>query len=67
MKQYEHLYSLKGYLMEYQKRLAETRPNITTLCKKIKLSLSTFQRELRTLSTTLIPLYKVTGFNLITQ
>ena len=47
--------------MEYQQRLAEICPNITTLCKRIKLSLSTFQQELRTLSATLIPLYKMSG------
>ena len=43
--------------MEYQHKLAETHPNIITLCKRIKLSLSTFQQELGTLSATLIPLY----------
>ena len=59
-RQYELLYSLKGHLTEYQQRLAETRSNITTRCKRINLSLSTFQRELRTLSVTLIPLYIIT-------
>ena len=56
---YELLYSRKGHLTEYQKRLAETRPDITTLYKRIKLSLSNFQLELRTLSATLILLYIV--------
>ena len=36
---YKLLYSLKGHLAEYQRRLAETRSNITTLCKRIKLLL----------------------------
>ena len=58
MRQYELLYSPKRHLAEYQQRLAETRLNITTLYKRIKLSLSTFQQELRTLSATLILLYK---------
>ena len=52
------LYSLKGQLTEYQERLAETRLNIARLFKRIKLSSSTFQWELRTLSGTLIPVYK---------
>ena len=52
----ELLYSLKRHFTEYPQRLAETRPNITTLCKRFKL-LSTFQRELRTLLETLILLY----------
>ena len=56
MRQYKLLYSLKGHLTECQQRLAEIHPNITTLCKRIKL-LSTFQSELRTLSVTLILLY----------
>ena len=62
-RQYEVLYSLKGHLTEYLQRLAETLPNITTLYKRIKLSLSTFQGELRTLSATLIPLYIPTNFS----
>ena len=54
----QNFYSLKGCLTKYQQKLAKTRPNITTLCKRIKLSLSTFEWELGTLSATLIPLYK---------
>ena len=59
MRLYELWYLLKGHLAEYQQRLAETCPNITMLCKRIKLLLSIFQRKLRTLSATLIPLYKL--------
>ena len=62
MRQYKLLYSLKGHLTEYQQRWAESRPNIITLCKRTKLSLSTFEWELRTLSATLILLYNFLWF-----